>query len=450
MSILAAQLKFLSFLGALMGEYLLSRHTFATCVLLAAGATLPLSTAVARPAGDGGFLAISDVHLLAGEEGVCFSCETPEPLWEAAQSAASNLISAQSPDFVIYLGDLPAHSQDIGPRERQFSEVLNGLQRLVAGSETPLLYLPGNNDTIGPNYCGFTFNGQTVFDFSSNETAWPIVGGDAEAVDDSHLAQGYYSAELKVADGASDLWVMALNTVMFTSRSQASGCGGTGGMFAARSQVRQAAATQLDWLAAQLSKARTAGVPVMLAMHVPPGIDGFNGHHSWDRHLDYRGTNPAFQYRSVQSVFLEIVSEYSAEITGIFAGHTHLNGIQLLQSCSGGDPELLVSVPGITTDHGNYPAMKMVHFGPGLEPVDAVVYYAEGGPNFTWDSGASFGFSANYPNSAPAGSTLLEQINAVPDGTLWPDMWQYLFTGADSNRYSTRFYEESIEVSCED
>lgn len=413
----------------------------------------------ARDSSTGSFLALSDVHLKGGAEYDCFNCETTEPLWRAARKKAGDIITANSVDFVMYLGDMPAHDQSTGPRGKDFGEVLDGLADIVSSSGVPLLYLPGNNDTIGPNYCGFDWKGTTVFDFAktSKGDGWPIINGSsapssrASIIDGSHLDKGFYSARVTVGQVGAEqqLRVLALNTVVYTRKSDSSRCDQSSMTLEQRElSISRGASVQLDWVRDQLAAAETANEPVILAMHVPPGIDGFGGGNMWGRDLDYHGDKHSDRGRWLQEVFLERITAKSDVIVGVFSGHTHLNGIRRLRSCSNNFKELLISIPAISTDHGNFPSLKHITLGAGLEPIGADTYHAYDAPDFPWTPGKMFSFEDNYPNStAPAGSTLFEIIDQVPERKLFGDMMSYLYAGAKSSPKS-RSYAKAIDVTC--
>lgn len=405
----------------------------------------------------GAFLALTDVHLRAGAEFNCSGCETTEPLWRSARAKAADILQKEGADFIIYLGDMPAHGQKVAPRENDFREVLDGLAELVDGTNVPLLYLPGNNDTVGPNYCGFDWKGTKVFEFSDEPTKWPVInastgpGSRAEVLDDRYVDVGFYSARVTIGEGAAaqSLRVLALNTVVFTSGSDKSECDQDKSLEEIELALSRGASTQLDWMRDQLNEAEKKSEPVIVAMHVPPGVDGFGGGTMWGRHLDYYGDEKSERGRWLQDVFLERITEKSEVIVGLFAGHTHLNGIRRLYSCDGDYKELLLSVPAVSTDHGNNPSMKRVSLGGGLEPIEAETYYADDEPSFPWAPGKSFSFHDNYPSSkAPVGADLFDVIDQVPSNeTLFEDMLANLYTGAKSDP-SPRDYDRAMDVKC--
>lgn len=130
----------------------------------------------AQGAQPGSFLTLSDVHYDGNSADIWGQGhETSAILSTRAQAEAKRAIAADDPGFILYLGDLPAHGQPEALRETQFQAVLDGLQGLVAGTQKRLLFLPGNNDSDGEDYCAFTTGGDTPFDAASDPSAWPVI-----------------------------------------------------------------------------------------------------------------------------------------------------------------------------------------------------------------------------------------------------------------------------------
>ena len=403
-------------------------------------------------AGDARFLAISDVHLLPGDT-ACdqIGCETSHDFWTATQTQARALIDSEMPDFVIYLGDLPAHGMsEPAARAQVLKDALDGLQGIVHHTDIPLFYLPGNNDTLGYNtwhhyqydYCPFTEQDQSPFTEASNPGAWPVINGAADIIDDTHLADGYYAARIDMGAAGTPLRILALNTVIYTTAY--THCTDT---------AATAGSTQLDWVTGQLDAAAAAGEAVYIAMHVPPGIDGFSGNPNWSADLFYAGEDTGFSGRPMQDVLLDRIARHAGVIRGVIAGHTHLNGIRRLHACDADRTvsELLVSVPGVSTDHHNNPAVKVFHLDSALEPVDVTTYTATSGEDtgagYSWDNIESFSFRTNYPNQTPPGATLHDQVESMSASDRWQGMWDYLYARYDVNG-NPRNFRRALDTYC--
>src|SRR3569623_1435406 len=305
--------------------------------------------------------ALSDIHYVSRTTtcGHSPGPETDPTLLRAAQAEARRVIGQEKPAFVIYLGDLPSHC---GNHHRGYIvAALTGLAR-IAGKDARLIYVPGNNDSLDGDYGPFTGTGGTPIGQTAPWSGSPVLNiPAADMIDTSHLAMGYYAVfAMRAAAPAPSLRVLALNTTMFPRN------------YGQLVPTRKAeAGDQLEWLADQLQAARTAGDRVIVAMHVPPGFDGYGGNSGsdvvtmWDGALAYDGHKldaitgwpPGAPAPWVQRVFLQIVAAYRPEIVGLVSSHTHYNELRRLRDCSQAAPnlgaftELDVAIPGITTDH---------------------------------------------------------------------------------------------------
>ena len=429
-------------------------------------AVAPAPAPAPSPATPASFLALSDIHYVSRTMtcGHSPGPETDPTLLRAAQAEARRVIGQEKPAFVIYLGDLPSHC---GNHHRDYIvAALTGLAR-IAGKDARLIYVPGNNDSLDGDYGPFTGTGGTPIGQTAPWSGSPVLNiPAADMIDTSHLAMGYYAVfAVRAAAPAPSLRVIALNTTMFTRN------------YGQLVPTRKAeAGDQLEWLADQLQAARTAGDRVIVAMHVPPGFDGYGGNSGsdvvtmWDGALAYdghkldaiTGWTPGAPAPWVQRVFLQIVAAYRPEIVGLVSSHTHYNEIRRLRDCSQAAPnlgaftELDVAIPGITTDHGNSPAMKLFRYDDRYEWTENLTYHATGAAGLGWASNPAFSFTGdNYPCAAcTGGGTLYDRIAALDDKTVIDTsqsladlMIPYLRAGAGPA--PARRYRLSLDAVCE-
>ncbi|AQA00285.1 hypothetical protein BWQ93_18830 [Sphingopyxis sp. QXT-31] len=420
---------------------------------LAGCAAGPAPSGGARPliAAQGGqpgsFLTLSDVHYDGNSADIWGqNQETSAILWTRAQAEAKGIVAADDPGFILYLGDLPAHGQSEAARETQFKAVLDGLQGLVAGTSKRLLFLPGNNDSDGEDYCAFTTGGATPFDAASDPSAWPVINAQpGDIIDAGQLARGFYSAY--PLGKSAPLRLLALNTVIFNPNY-----GTFQGASCVDATTRQADANaQIEWLYAQLTDAALKKEKVIVAMHVPPGIDGYGGAPNWDPGRAYTGSAPGltrYTGRPVQGVYLALVAAFSKQIVGTLSSHTHLNDLRRLRDCDGNVTELDLSIPAVTTDHGSNPAMKLLRHDARYEWLAAETRYASETTGKDWVPANRFSFADNYPCSNCDGSeTLAERIAKVAEQDLLGDMLAYLMVKR-SVPSNPRHYKASMDVTC--
>lgn len=416
-------------------------------------AVAPTPAIAAAAATPGTFLALSDIHFVGTSGVTCYQPgdETDSALWNAAQIEAKQVIQAEKPAFAIYLGDLPSHCS--GHPDSEFTIALDGLAN-IAGTGTKLIYVPGNNDSLAGDYGPFTATGGTPLDSS---TAWggkPVLNArPGDMIDVSNLAMGYYAVyAVQATATAPALRVLALNTNIFTARYDRN-------VPTYQGEVN----AELEWLNAQLRAARAKGEKVIIAMHVPPGTDGYGGATMWNSGLTYTGSDPDLTAGWwVQRAFLEMVAAYRPEIVGVLSAHTHYNGIRRLRDCSrklpllGAFTELDVSIPSITTDHRNNPSMKLFSYDGAFEWTENVTYYAPAASGAGWAANPPLSFDAtNYPCPAcTAGDTLYARIAALDTATkidtsygLARLMINWLKVGA--GRAGARKYRLALDATCE-
>ena len=121
------------------------------------------------------FLALSDVHLHSGKGDVTFGRhnDTGDSLWARTKIKLEAVIKDEQPKFMVYLGDLPHHSD--ASRVKNVTLMLEHLRSL--NMTIPLLYLPGNNDSLGGDYDSFQdSSGDNPFSVDkSTIDPWPIL-----------------------------------------------------------------------------------------------------------------------------------------------------------------------------------------------------------------------------------------------------------------------------------
>ena len=147
-------------------------------------------------------------------------------------------------------------------------------------------------------------------------------------------------------------------------------------MFSYGTNKQVHAALQMAWLRSQLQGATDSNEMALIAMHIPPGNDGYPANslflkkYLWDSSLNFEG-------RTVQNAFLDIVDSFSNNIVGLLGSHSHMDGIRLLMKNDSTFSSLLISVPGIDPGHHNNPSMKLVIYNPEkhFELEDFVTYY---------------------------------------------------------------------------
>jgi sphingomyelin phosphodiesterase acid-like 3 len=203
----------------------------------------------------------------------------------------------------------------------------------AAVGNAPVIYVPGNIDTyqtagLGPDSTFLTNNAAVVYTQLLNGSV------DQQAFVSTFTSGGYYSAQPL----GSQLLVIGLNS----------------NSFVAGAPTNPQAYTELGWLNSQLASAQAAGQNVWILMHVPPGANSQNM--AGDTPGELEESTVSMNWNShLETTFLHALTQYSAVITLILAGHTHMDEYRLLPSGN-----VLEQLPGISPCFGNNPAYKVL------------------------------------------------------------------------------------------
>ena len=369
--------------------------------------------------GSSRFLFLSDAHLNTFSDSTRFGDDTGLGLWKNFLTKAEALISSQSPDFVIYTGDLPAHYTCNGgcylpPDGRavhntNLGTILMDLRNLVARRHIPLLYVPGNNDAIAGNYYSFADEKQqTLFSLIGEAgNPYPALNVNASGyiapcmVSNPHPEMGYYSTR-----PVKGLRVIILNTVIYSINFHP--VDGT-------TQLADGN-EQMQWLAAELKDAVSTGDKVYIAMHIPPGLDAFGSQ---------KTPSPTWVHLPDQSPswlnsFLGLVARYQHTVAGILYGHTHMDEIRRLYDSSGTQiTGVAISCPGITPNHLNNPGFKMVQYDKKSKALlDFTTFYTTPRARYWGDSTYSFNKVFHFSNS----NTIYQNVSSASLDDLMPMM----------------------------
>jgi hypothetical protein len=415
----------------------------ATVVLLAIGlALLGLRPAAAEPSG-GQFLAVSDLHfdamadpILVDRLAAAQPADWPALLAKSKTSGTSNfgqdtnwplLHSAlermrtilPKPAFLLVPGDFLAHSYQkrFGAVASDHSDaayrafVVKTIQ-FLAGQlqaefpDTPILPVLGNNDSECGNY-RLQPDGPFLHD------TLPVVRGLLRSglgaeFDGDWTAAGNYNLTHPTLHGVR---VMFANTVFF-SRNYRNACGGG-----------EPGKQTLDWLRAQLDRARQNGEKAWLLYHIPPGIDAYATLHGSGCP---EGIVPMWD-ASYVAQFAELQHEFADTIEATFAGHTHRDEFRLAGAPGERDGFVLV-VPALSPVYDQNPAFQVFAYDASGGILDSATHYvanltaaASGAAAPEWQTEPSFTEAWQLPRiNLGTLETLYERIGADRDaGTRW-------------------------------
>jgi sphingomyelin phosphodiesterase acid-like 3 len=294
------------------------------------------------------FLVISDVHLNRYEKQALSDGDTDYDLWDSAKIEINKLLdsnNASKPKFVLVLGDLPFHVKDdlsdMDSVRNSFDTVYENLNAIANAAGVPLIIVPGNNDSYDGDYHQLNPDHYTNLFYPDSIASF---------ADNSLAGIGVYSIYPLGKD--KKLRLIVLNTVMFSFPKANKNF-----FYGTNRQLHTD--LQMSWLRTQLQQVADSHETALIAMHIPPGNDGYTTHSTrkiylWDNKLQFEG-------RPVQNAFLDIIDSFKINIAGLLSSHSHMDGIRLLMN-NDSVSSLLISVPSITPGHKNNPSFKLVSF----------------------------------------------------------------------------------------
>ena len=312
------------------------------------------------------FLSVSDIHLNHTATTITPTqsgfTDTDQKLWTYTKSKIRELLKAKDSlkiDFIVFTGDLPSHGGSQQARGENIGVVLSFLSSIADSVQLPLLFVPGNNDALAGDYKSFRDNkDQPPFVKDINHVSeWPFIGNKGDCgttgtgicyIDSSQL-YGYYSA-YPLAN--KSLRYIGLNTVMNNNNHSSNLCYNPP---ADGKNQAKAAQIQMDWFVHQMQDAASNSEKILIAMHIPPGMDGYSGDSTW-------ANFPTSTGMSIQNAFIESVTQFKPNVIGILTGHTHMDEIRIISDKNGKFSALGISTPGITPQHSNNPGFKLFSY----------------------------------------------------------------------------------------
>jgi sphingomyelin phosphodiesterase acid-like 3 len=368
------------------------------------------------------FLIVSDTHLHHGENqsiSLDSNSDSGDDLWEGAKSEIDSVIKKNNPKFLIVLGDFPFHSRgNLSDVDSSLVTVYNDISKIARKNNLPLIIAPGNNDSYTGDYKPLTSNHPVFFQPDTDNVA-------TYANDSLATPLGCYSV---FPFGRSIKFrIVILNSTIFSSHKD-----GNNGVPSYGANQSSDADTEMRWFDEQLHKAYNDSERVLVAMHVPPGLDG--NQTLYDHVNKYMWFSPGIQNR-----FLDLIHDYQDNIIGLLASHTHMDGIRLLRNNNRDSiTSILISEPGIAPGHGNNPGIKLITYDPNSFALkNFVTYYMDYWNRDTaptlkdWDS--SFIFSKIAPGYDPSSMNVLEYFRKSCDENCLDQIIDSIYTVKSKN-----------------
>lgn len=251
----------------------------------------------------------------------------------------------------------------------------------------------GNNDSYLGDY---RFDKNGAFFSDTNRLFAGLVKDPANksALRAAFSRGGYYAVTI-----SPDTRLIMLNTVLFSAKAKPGEAAGL-------------AQSELTWLHEQLLSAKEKNQHVMIAMHIPTGVDVYAT-------LKYR------MFRLIQfwndeytDRFEAELKEFSPQLIAIFAGHLHSDWFQMLK-IDNRNTIPVTGTPSISPIFGNNPGFKIYQYSPADGKLrNFQTYYYPLNTKAGW--GVEYSFDKIYqPNcrdcALPDGMGHLKPANVLAD-----------------------------------
>ncbi|WGL59383.1 metallophosphoesterase [Pigmentibacter sp. JX0631] len=286
-------------------------------------------------------------------------------------------------EFVIVLGDFLAHffiqnynkyTKDMPKNkydsidifvQKTMQYIAYELRKSI-GNNIEIFPVLGNNDSSVDNY---NVDNPKKSNFYKNlQSNW---GNLNKSIlnSSSFLEGGYYIADT----GLTNLKIIALNTNIFSINAKSQD----------NINLKNMANNQLKWLE-NIFKKNTKD-NFLIISHIPSGVDAYTTAIRIEKSKDKVSFWSSKNY-NIENNYLKIISNYSNNINGIFVGHTHHDGFQILNQELG---LYTVSVPSVSPVHFNNPAFKIFSLNETFNLENSVTNYFDLKEK-KWIQGTSF------------------------------------------------------------
>lgn len=312
-----------------------------------------------------------------------------------------------SPQSGLVLGDLVDHVSgniNTGTTAARINRLFSSFSQLSQWStqlNVPLSYVFGNNDSLLGDYNAFYMRDNALHSpyEVAVSTGWRggFTTGNNDCVNRTGMpcminedkTNGQYVEYL-----APKLALIVIDSVPFNSHQTCDDiCHG-----------------ELSWLSQQLREAHNRRDSVLLALHIPPGMD--------------MNSNRIFWQQDTLNQFLQAIQPDINNIIAVLVSHTHMEQLQMIRV----DQTHVIPViytAGLSTAHGNVPAFKYLTL---LQDQDKWIlrnyqtyHFTNNNFNFYYDFQTDYCANANMPSIADCLETyvngnqlqnLLDKINS--------------------------------------
>ncbi len=247
---------------------------------------------------------------------------------------------------IFLLGDITGHNVSFSKRIAIETKIFSFFGAL----SKPTYIINGNNDSLLGNYQAYSRMetsayalakevwGHSNSGFISLKNIQYCLNDDRDSYPcllAENSEEGHYSVRIK-----PKLTLITLNSVLFN------------GDYVLNYQ--RTAIPALQWLSEQLRNSARDRNSVILAMHVPPGVNLYSKKYHFREKISLA---PVFQRQFIK-VLEQAVKKEHLNILAILGGHTHHDELHFIKS----DKQIIPVIinPALSTSHGNAPAFQTI------------------------------------------------------------------------------------------
>lgn len=350
---------------------------------------------------------------------VSYGKDTNYQLFASALRGSEKEAKTAHVRFVLVLGDFLAHDYHKKYLEYSNNKTEAGYVQFVkktlsflsaefqkAFPQTDVYLVVGNNDSFKDDYSVMPEG--DFFKVFSQEAA-PLIhtAANRKAFTHDFPHGGYFAVD---APSQPNIRLVFLNSVLFSNKAEGE-------------HLSEAANSELDWLHQELQKATDRKQKVLIAMHIPTGIDVYMTLYTPFTLVEFWKT--AYSKR-----FLEEIQHASPHILGVFQGHIHADSFQILSGL-GQKPLPLTGTPSISPIFGNNPGFKIYSYSP-QDPrlLNFVTYYRSLEGDAIWEK--EYDFDEVYQKQNHNEELIKGMLQLTPRGELAERYKVYYTVNRDS------------------
>ena len=358
--------------------------------------------------------------------------DTDYALLKSGFAELKKLNTQEKPAFVLLLGDYLAHG--FSEKYKRYSgdrsapgyhafvkKIIFYLSDKLNQTSTITSFYPviGNNDSYDGDY-NSTPHSDFLLDSAISFKKLIRNTQQQKLFFNEFSSNGYYSILLN-----NNSRLIVLNSVFFSKKDT-------------DDSVPAAAEAELHWFELELKKATQHHQKVLIALHIPPGIDVFTG---LRKHFDVIRAiwHSLFWQENYNQQFLDLIKQYAMIISGVLPGHIHADAFQILYTPKI-DYFIPVSyTPPISPVFGNNPGLKVFTFN--LKTLDLInfdtyFYPLQQAPNTTWQK--EYNFNATYQADCHQSCSIVAgMLRLTKDNHLVDFYKQYYTVSGDAHPITT-------------